>query len=200
MINKKNKVLAMNRYYRMTKFYDFLKSTAIKGGTVIAIFIVLFLIVDYYLLDTRAIFDSIVTEFSTLSILTIFFVSETILGLIPPEIFIVWSSQMPLPWLTLLGLASLSYAGGILAYFIGKAMFAIPSVREKIEVKLAKQITMLKKWGGLFILIGALLPLPHSIVSMACGLVRYNFGHYLLWAMFRYLRFVIYALVIFNVW
>lgn len=200
MTKKKNKVLAMNRYYRMTKFYDFLKATAIKGGTAIAIFLVIFLFVDYYLLDTRAIFNSIVTEFSTLSIFAIFFASETIFGLIPPEIFIAWSSKMSMPWLTLLGLASISYTGGIVAYFIGKAIYSIPKVRANIEIKLAKHIDMLRKWGGIFIVIGALLPLPHSIVSMACGLVRFNFGHYLLWALFRFLRFFIYAAVIFNVW
>lgn len=200
MTKKKNKVLALNRYYRMTKFYEFLKMTAWKGAKVIAIFVLIFLLVDYYFLDTRAIFDSIVTDFSTFSILAIFFISETILGLIPPEIFIAWSSQMTKPWWTLLGLATLSYAGGIAAYFIGKAMYTIPKIRANIEVKIAKQITMLKKWGGLFIVIGALLPLPHSIVSMACGLVQFNFKQYLLWALFRYLRFIIYALVIFNVW
>jgi membrane protein YqaA with SNARE-associated domain len=200
MTKKKNKVLALNRYYRMTKFYDFLKATAIKGGIGIAIFLVIFLCIDYYFIDMRAMFDSIVTEFSTFSILTIFFVSETIFGLIPPEIFIAWSSQMPMPWLTLFGLASLSYIGGIAAYFIGNAIYNIPSVRSNIETKLAKHINMLRKWGGVFIVIGALLPLPHSIVSMACGLVRFNFRQYLVWALFRYLRFYIYALVIFNVW
>jgi hypothetical protein len=34
---------------------------------------------------------------------------------------------------------------------------------------------------------------------MACGLIKYNFKHYLLWSLFRFARFIVYALVIFQV-
>ena len=89
--------------------------------------------------------------------------------------------------------------GGIIAYYIGKSLFLIPSVKNHIENKIALHITNLRRWGGLFVFIGAMLPLPHSIVSLACGLINYNFKHYLLWALFRYVRFAIYALVIFQI-
>ncbi|MDG1188919.1 MAG: short-chain dehydrogenase, partial [Flavobacteriales bacterium] len=57
----------------------------------------------------------------------------------------------------------------------------------------------LRKWGGVFVFLGAVSPLPHSMVSMACGLIKYNFKHYLLLSLFRYVRFLVYALVIFQV-
>ena len=196
---KTQKVLALNRYYKITKFYDFLRSTAIKGGIVIGIVISVFIVLDYYVLDTMAILNAFVANYSAGLILSIFFISETILGLLPPEIFIAWSSKMSNPWLYLFIIASLSYLGGVCAYFLGKLIFLIPSVKNYIENKIAVHINNLRKWGGLFVFVGAMLPLPHSIVSLACGLIKYKFNHYLLWAIFRYLRFYIYALVIFKI-
>jgi membrane protein YqaA with SNARE-associated domain len=96
-------------------------------------------------------------------------------------------------------LASLSYLGGIIAYIAGQKLILIPAIKNHIENKIVKHITNLRKWGGLFVFIGAMLPLPHSIVSLACGLIKYKFKNYLLWALFRYLRFILYALVIFQI-
>jgi membrane protein YqaA with SNARE-associated domain len=181
----------------MTKFYDFLKSTSLKGGITLAIAVIIFVILDYFWLDTDAILNSLVQNYSPFFILGIFFASETILGLLPPEIFIAWASKMGSPIFFLFLLAALSYLGGITAYYIGKFVAKIPSVQQKLENKIALHINNLRKWGGFFVVIGALLPLPHAIVSFACGLINYNFKHYSLWALFRFLRFAIYGWIIF---
>jgi len=196
---KQEKVIAMHRYYRMTKFYAFLKDTAIKGGMVILLFVGILVVLEVFFIDINAILNTLVTTYSPQIIFSFFLISETILGIIPPEIFIAWCSKSATPWLFLFTLATMSYIGGIIAYFIGKQLFLIPAVKYHIEHKIAKHISNLRKWGGLFVFIGAMLPLPHSIVSLACGLIKYNFRHYLLWALFRYLRFFIYALVIFQI-
>lgn len=196
---KQEKVIAMHRYYRMTKFYAFLKDTAIKGGMVILLFVGLLVVLEVFFIDINAILNTLVTAYSPQIIFSFFLLSETILGIIPPEIFIAWCSKSATPWLFLFTLATMSYIGGIIAYFMGKQLFLIPAVKYHIEHKIAKHISNLRKWGGLFVFIGAMLPLPHSIVSLACGLIKYNFRHYLLWALFRYLRFFIYALVIFQI-
>ena len=192
-------MVALNRYYKITRFYDFLKDTAKKGAITIAIFVVIFVLLDYFFLDTKAIFASLVNDYSKQSILIIFYVSESIIGLLPPEIFIAWSYKMSHPWLYLMLLATLSYLGGITAYYLGKLTFLIPAVRNYLENKIAVHIKNLRKWGSIFVVVGAMLPLPHSIVSFACGLINYNIRHYLLWALFRFLRFYIYAMVIFSV-
>lgn len=197
-MSKMKRMAALNRYYKITKFYDFLKSTSIKGAITIAIAVIAFIILDYFFLDTEAIFKALVTNYTSSFILSVFFISETFLGLIPPEIFIAWSSKMSNPWLYLFILAALSYLGGICAYFLGKLFFMIPSVKKYLHSKIAIHITNLRKWGGFFVVIGALLPLPHSIVSFTCGLIKYSFKHYALWALFRFLRFYLYAIVIFS--
>jgi len=189
----------LNRYYRITKFYDFLKDTAIKGGLVIVMFVAILLALEVFFLDFNALLNTLVESFSATTIFLVFLISETVMGLIPPEIFIAWSAKSASPWLFLFILSLMSYLGGVIAYIIGAQLRNIPSVQNHLENKISTHIVNLKKWGGLFIFVGAMLPLPHSMVSMACGLIKYDFKNYLIWALFRFLRFVIYALVIFQV-
>jgi membrane protein YqaA with SNARE-associated domain len=191
--------LLLNRYYAITRFYSFLKDTAIKGGIAVLLFIAVFVGLELFVFDFNAILNSIVETYSPQMIFSFFLLSETVLGLVPPEIFIAWASKSATPWFFLFILATMSYIGGVLAYFIGNRLFLIPRIKHHIENKIALHITNLRKWGGLFVFIGAMLPLPHSIVGLACGLIKYNFRQYLLWSLFRYLRFIIYAFVIFQI-
>lgn len=193
------KLKLMNRYYKITNFYSFLKKTAVRAFIVIVAIVLILLALEYFFFDFNDILENFVSSYSAQVIFPFFLLSETILGLIPPEIFIAWAAKSSLPWVFLLTLASMSYLGGIIAYGIGNRLSSIPQVKNHLENKIADHINKLRKWGGLFIFIGAMLPLPHSIVSLACGLVKYDFKHYLLWALFRYLRFIIYAFVIFKI-
>lgn len=154
---------------------------------------------ELFILDFNNILNDFVAKYSPQAIFSFFLASETILGIVPPEIFIAWASKSATPWLFLFILASMSYLGGIIAYFIGNRLFLIPSIKNHIENKIAIHISNLRKWGGLFVFIGAMLPIPHSIVSLACGLIKYDFKHYVLWALFRFVRFGIYAAVIFQI-
>ncbi|MDT8347716.1 MAG: hypothetical protein RQ756_07925 [Flavobacteriaceae bacterium] len=128
-----------------------------------------------------------------------FFISESLLGLIPPELFIAWTKMTQYPFLNLGLLASLSYLGGIVSYGIGLLMLKIPSVHRYIEIKMYKNIKQAKKWGGFLVAAGALLPIPFSITSMAAGIIRYSFSEFLLFALLRYVRFVIYAIAIYGI-
>ena len=201
MINKASnnglgkRLSLMNRYFKITQFYTFIKSTAFKGGIIAIIFVLLLLVVDSFIVDIGSVLTNLVEVCSPLVIFSIFLISESLLGLLPPEIFIAWASKSDYSILFLLLLATISYIGGIISYFIGSRLFLIPAVKDYIEVKIAKHIVNLRKWGGIFVFLGAVSPLPHSIVSMACGLIKYNFKHYLLWSLFRYVRFLVYALV-----
>lgn len=197
--NTTKRLVLLNRYYKITNFYSFLKDTAYKGGTVIVIFVLLLLGLEFYVLDINALLDTLVETYSWHTIFPFFLISETILGLIPPEIFIAWASKSVNPWLFLFMLATLSYIGGVISYFLGNRLFLIPSIKNHLENKIAKHIVNLRKWGGVFVVLGAISPIPHSIVSLACGLIKYSFRQYLLWSLFRYVRFIIYALVIFQV-
>lgn len=193
------KITLLNRYYKITRFYSFLKNTAYKAGLGIVIFAAILLALEYFLVDFNSIFNNLAATYSPVIVFSFFLISETVLGLVPPEIFIAWASKAAASWLFLFVLATLSYLGGIISYFIGYGLFLIPGIKNHIENKIAKHIINLRKWGGLFVVLGAISPIPHSLVSLASGLIRYNFRQYVLWSLFRYLRFVIYALVIFQI-
>lgn len=193
------RLVLLNRYYKITNFYSFLKSTTYKGGTTIAIFVALLLGLEYFFFDFDVLLNNLVEAYTPQVIFTVFLISETVLGLVPPEIFIAWASKSVTPWSFLFILASMSYIGGVISYFIGTRLFLIPSVKNHIENKIAKHIDNLRKWGSVFVVLGAISPIPHSLVSLASGLIQYNFKHYLLWSLFRFARFIIYALVIFQV-
>ena len=199
MKKKKSKTKLLHQYYSYTGFYSFVGNSLKKAATpVIFIIVGLYLINEYvFTIDDGLLF--LTQTFSRTGIIITFFISETLLGLIPPEIFIAWASKSANPWLFLLILATISYFGGIISYLIGNRLFLIPSIKNHVENKIAKHIVNLRKWGGLFVLLGAISPIPHSLVSLASGLIKYNFKYYLMWSLFRYARFVIYALVIFKV-
>ncbi len=192
-------MVLLNRYYQITKFYSFLKNTAFRGGAAVIVFVLLLVVLELFVLDFNSLLNHLVATYSATFIFSFFLASETILGIIPPEVFIAWSSKSASPWLFLFILATISYAGGIISYFIGNRLFLIPNIKNHIENKIEKHIVNLRKWGGLFVLLGAISPIPHSIVSLASGLIKYDFKHYLMWSLFRYARFLFYALVIFKV-
>ena len=192
-------MVLLNRYYQITKFYSFLKNTAFRGGAAVIVFVLLLVVLELFVLDFNSLLNHLVATYSSTFIFSFFLASETILGIIPPEVFIAWSSKSASPWLFLFILATISYAGGIISYFIGNRLFLIPNIKNHIENKIEKHIVNLRKWGGLFVLLGAISPIPHSIVSLASGLIKYDFKHYLMWSLFRYARFLFYALVIFKV-
>lgn len=188
----------LNRYFKITRFYSFIKSTAFRGLLIALVFIFFLFVIDSFVVDIGYLITNLVETCSPIIIYSVFLVSESCLGLLPPEIFIAWASKSSNPFLTLFFLSSISYVGGALSYFIGSRLFLIPVIKNYIENKINIHIINLRKWGGLFVFLGAVSPLPHSIVSMACGLIKYNFKRYLLWSLFRFLRFIVYALIIFQ--
>lgn len=132
-------------------------------------------------------------------ILSLFFVSETLLGLLPPDLFIIWAKQFTSPYAVVALLALLSYGGGLLAYFMGVKLLKINRLSHMINVKFAKQFAMLKSWGGFIIVVAALLPLPYSTMCLGAGMLKYSFKTFLFLGIFRIARFFVYAAVLFQV-
>lgn len=194
-----SQIPVLHRYYKITRFYQFLKSMAGKAFWIIFIFSAVILGLEYFFIDINSLLNKLVTNFSEFTVFMIFMISETLFGLLPPEIFIAWASKSESSWFSLFVLATISYVGGIGSYLIGLLISRIAVVKNYLENKVKTHITNLRKWGGFFIIVGATLPIPHSVVSMASGLIHFSFANYLLWALFRYLRFGLYALVIFQI-
>lgn len=193
------KATLIHKYYARTGFYQFVGNNLKKAilpiiGIVLAIFLF-----NKYVYNINDGLHHFTETFSRLGVLITFFISETLLGLIPPEIFIAWSKKTEDPILNLAILATLSYCGGLISYYIGKTALEIKSVKEYLEVKMVKNLENARKWGGILILVGALLPLPFSIACLAAGMIKYPFKNVVFFGLFRFGRFAIYAWAIFSV-
>lgn len=192
-------VKRLHNYYQRTGFYMFIWESLKKAFLPIVLVVIGLFLFNKYVYNINEGLQTMTETFSRTSLLITFFISETILGLIPPEIFIAWCKKTPSPLVNLAILATLSYSGGIVAYFLGKASLKINSVREYLEVKMAKHLKNTKKWGGFLILVGALLPLPFAISCLTAGMIRYPIKNVIVFGLFRFLRFAIYGWAIFSV-
>lgn len=189
----------LNHYYLRSGLYKFIFRNAIKVLAILLIVVIAFWLVEKYIIDLEYLFTTVLKSQKPGIIFVLFFVSETLLGLIPPDFFILWTKQFPNPYNAITILALLSYLGGYISYGIGKLLYKIPKINAFVENKIRENIRDLRRWGGLFIVIAALFPLPYSTVSMAVGIVRYPRTPFLLLGLTRIARFYIYAIVLFGI-
>jgi membrane protein YqaA with SNARE-associated domain len=195
---KKNKWRQLHMYYTYTGFYKFILDGLKSAFWPTALIVAALLYVHYYVININEALIMLTERYSDLTIFSVFFASESILGLLPPDIWIAWTKNTDYPILYLSLLAVLSYLGGVISYLLGKAMLIIPSVNNFMFNKMSKHIANMRKWGGLLIAVGALLPLPFAMASMAAGMIKFNFKNFLMFALLRLLRFVVYGFAIYQ--
>ena len=195
---KKSRIRLLHQYYSYTGFYSFVWNSLKKAVLPIVIFVGALWAIDHYLLDIEDMLVTITETYAPFEVLSIFFLSESLLGLVPPELFIAWAGKSSSPFVYLSLLAAASYLGGIVSYYIGVSITKIPAVHETMELKMAKHIKNTRKWGGFLIIVGALLPIPFAMTSIAAGIIRFPFSSYLIFGLLRFVRFYLYALVIFE--
>ncbi len=161
---------------------------------IIALYIIVFvplILLAKHFIDFNSIFGHFTEHFSDGYVLLIFFISESFLGMIPPDIFMIWATKFNSPFLILMILGILSYVGAIISYQIGYGLSKIPGINAYTEQKLEKYILLTRKWGGAFIIIAALFPFsPLSMVVIAVGLLKYPFKPFLLFGLSRIVRFL----------
>ena len=196
---KKSKRKLLHQYYSYTGFYRFINKSLQKTIVPIAAVVIGLLLFNQFVYNINDGLQQITETFSRTGVLLTFFISESLLGLIPPEIFIAWSKKTADPVRTLAVLAMLSYAGGIASFFIGKAGSKIKAIKNYLENKMTKHLKNTHKWGGFLIVVGALLPIPFSIICITAGLIKYPLKGVLLFGLFRFARFAVYGLAIFQI-
>ena len=189
----------LHNYYERTGFYLFVWESLKKAFLPIVLVVICLFLFNKYVYNINDGLENLTETFSRIGVLTTFFISETLLGLIPPEIFIAWSKKTADPIFNLTLLATLSYGGGLISYFLGRMTLKLKAVKNYLEVKMAENLKNTRKWGGFLILVGALLPLPFSIACLAAGMIKYSFRNVVIFGLFRFARFAIYAWAIFKV-
>lgn len=205
---KKKRTIAksVKIYHKVNKrsgFYSFVFKNFIKLIVILSTIIVLIILLDKILIasgiDMKSNIEKIISKTNTVWVLIVFFVSESILGWIPPDFFITWAQSKPCDYayLNVTLLASLSYLGGYVAYRLGELIRKSHIINSYIEKRNTQYFFMIRKWGGIVIIMAALFPLPFATVSTIAGIVNYPLKNYLIFGLSRFLRFYIYAAWIF---
>ncbi|KAA5821375.1 short-chain dehydrogenase [Algibacter amylolyticus] len=195
---QKSRLQLLHQYYKYTGFYTFVWDAVKKSFPYIVVIVIAIYALNHFF-DINEALVRLTEILPAYGVLSFFFVSETLLGLVPPEIFIAWAGKMYSPWLYLSLLAIFSYSGGLVSYWMGRSITKMPSVHNYLETKLEKQLKNSKKWGGFLIMVGAVLPLPFSIACLAAGIIEFPFRNVMMYGALRFVRFAIYGLIIFNV-
>ena len=175
----------------------FVGKTLVKLFLILAIVGIVFYFTEKYLIDFNAIFQYMFDEVNLVLIFIIFFISESILGLIPPDLFIAWAKNCPNQYLSIGILSILSYSGGLVAYIIGRQIRKIPRINSYLEKKFKTSFQLINKYGGFIIVFAAIFPLPFSTITMVAGVVHYPFKKLVLLGLFRFIRIIGYAILIF---
>ncbi|VXC03805.1 Short-chain dehydrogenase [Flavobacterium sp. 9AF] len=195
---KKSRVKLLHQYYKYTGFYTFIWDNSKKAIIPLAIVIGILVYINYNVMSIEKMLSYVTQNFSDISIFSLFLLSESVLGLLPPDIFIAWTKNTSSPLLYLSILAGLSYLGGVISYYKGRTLLLIPKINDYLEGRMTKHIRNMQKWGGFLIAVGALLPLPFAIACLAAGMIKFPQKQFYIFASLRILRFVIYGYVIYS--
>lgn len=131
----------------------------------------------------------------------IYTASEVLFGIIPPEIFMMWglrSGSLSDYMITIAILSIISYIAGMIGFLIGRYFERTRFFKIFKKRVFGKYEKYLRRFGAFIIIVASLTPLPFSGVSMLIGSVDFPFRKYLLFALFRFMRFGAYSYIIWQ--
>ncbi|MCD4695187.1 MAG: VTT domain-containing protein [Bacteroidales bacterium] len=138
---------------------------------------------------------------NTFLILSIYSLSELVFGIIPPELFMLWAlkfgSLADYAFYVFL-FTIISYVAGFIGFLFGRFLNTTIFYRYLRRRFLGKYHSLLQEYGYFLILVAALTPLPYSAISMIVGSLHFPVSKYLLWALSRFIRFAVYAAIIWE--
>ena len=189
----------MNRSKRTSKG-KFLARNLAKGVVWLVVLIVVFLIIkNNFDLHPESWIGRIADQ--PFLVYLIFLISEIVVGIIPPEIFMFWSlksADSSLYLVDIILLSTISYGAGLIGYFIGKTFYDTRIYEFLQDRLLGKYETFLRKFGGFLIIVAALTPLPFSGICILVGSVKFNYKKFMLFSSFRFLRFFAYGYIVWQ--
>lgn len=179
----------------------FLFKNLVRGLLSFLVLITLFILFEDFIQEVFQEHQAVIRANAPL-MYSIYTLSEIVFGILPPELFmLIWiSSKVTLIeyCINLTYLTLISYAAGVLGYFIGK-YFSKTSLYKKIGEKYIKPYEgQLKRFGGYLVFVGAVTPVPFSATCMLAGSINYPFKTFLLICITRVLRFAIYGWMVWS--
>ncbi len=180
--------------------YRFLIRNLAKG---IAWFGVLLLLFIYFKDSISLQADNGLLKYGNSPIIVFFIysISELIIGMVPPELFMMWSLEFAeyrnyIFDLTLL--AVISYAAGTLSYLFGRYFSRTVIYRYIRKKYLRKYEENFNEYGGFLLFVAAVTPVPYSAICMLLGSVKYSLKNFFLISLFRIARFAVYGFLVWK--
>ena len=180
--------------------YQFLFSNLLKGLAYLAVLLLLFI---YFKDSINLQADKGLLKYgnSPITVFSIYSISELIIGILPPELFMVWSLEFAeyrnyIFDLSLL--AVISYAAGTLSYLFGRYFSSTVIYRYVRKKYLRKYDEKFNQYGGFLLFVAAVTPIPYSAICMLLGSVKYSFRNFFLISLFRLLRFAVYGFLVWE--
>ena len=184
---------------RNKDFYNYFSKNLIRGFIYLSILIVGVILLKRYFTTQYDALEHFISDDYWL-MFTIFLISEVMVGIIPPELFMIWTKDDPAilyEWVIIV-LTVLSIAAGWINFYFGKKIGEMVFFRRFFGKKLKKYRNQYDQYGGGIIIVAALTPLPFALISLIAGSLAYPVKKYLIFSSFRILRFVVYGLIIWN--
>lgn len=136
-----------------------------------------------------------------LQIYAIYFISEFLMGIIPPEFFMIWALHKSD---TLHYIFNVSFFA-VVSVIAGYSMFLLGKYLQRrlyfrfLQRKFFRQfMPQVRKYGLFLLVVAAVTPLPYSATSLVVGSSGYSNRMYLLAATTRILRFAVYGYIIYQ--
>lgn len=184
---------------RSPKTVFFLRNLS-RGLLWLAILVVAFILFNHYVdIDSSEFLMSLGDKAGL--VYFIYFISEVIVGIIPPEVFMAWSLEIAKGRNYILDvtlLAIISYAAGVVAYLFGLYFHRTVIYRYIRRRYLGKFEAYFHQFGGFLLIVAALTPLPFSGICMLTGAVNYSRKSFFILTLFRFLRFAIYGYIMYR--
>ncbi len=185
---------------KINEKYSFLFRNLLKGLLWLVGIIVIFKLSEYFLGDRVEQFLKY-SEDKYLLIFSIYSLSELVFGVIPPELFMIWATEhnsIEKYTFIIMLLTVLSYIAGVIGYAFGSFFNSTRLYRYLRRKRFKKLEHYLNKFGGFLVIVSALTPIPFSATSMLMGAAKYPFKSYLIYSLFRFVRFIVYAFIIWE--
>lgn len=101
---------------------------------------------------------------------------------------------------TIAAICAVSMFAGNCGYFVGPKITKIGFVRRRVEAFRPRGEKLFARWGVGAVAIGALTPLPYSIICWIAGIYKMPYKKFFWATFFRIPRMVAYYLIILSTW
>lgn len=132
---------------------------------------------------------------------TIYIISELLIGIIPPEMFMIWSLELTTGRNYILDvalLAILSYVAGVITYYFGRYFNQTVLYRYVRKRYLRRYEDKFFRFGGFLLFVAAVTPIPYSGICMLMGAVNFPTNKFFIITLFRFVRFAVYGYIVYQ--